>query len=259
MHFFFDHKWVAPIVLVVMAAAVPAQAQERSLNFALGTGVSVERSYPGADSFEAEPDLFFSFGNLTWGGVNIGTGVGNIPENGLSLGGAFRVIGSRDAEDNPELAGLQDVDTAVELGLSLTYRQENWLAFGELRQGFGGHDGVTGTLGADVIMRPTDRWTVTAGPRISLGDSDFAGTYFGVTAPEAAASSFGAFDPEGGMLGAGLQIGATYQIDDRWSVNGEISYEKLLNDAADSPITSAGSEDQVQVRIGVSRAFTLRF
>jgi outer membrane protein len=168
-------------------------------------------------------------------------------------------VGARDAEDNPELAGMQDIDTAVELGLSLTYRETNWLAVGELRQGFGGHDGVTGTLGADVIMRPSERWTVTAGPRISLGDSDFAGTYFGVTGAEAPASNFGAFDAGGGVLGAGLQVGATYQINDRWFANGQISYEKLMNDAANSPITSGGSEDQVTLSIGLSRAFTLRF
>ena len=243
----------------LLSSALPVLAQERSLNFALGFGAAVQSAYPGADDVELEPDLDFTFGNLTWGRANVGSGVNVVPENGLSLGGAFRVIGSRDVEDNPELAGLSDIDTAVELGLSLTYRQTNWLAFGEVRQGFGGHDGVTGTLGADLILRPSERWTLTAGPRVNLGNSDYATTYFGVTGAESITSNFAAFDAEGGVLGAGLQVGATYQISDSWSAKGLLSYEKLLGDAADSPITTAGSEDQMKLRIGLSRAFTLRF
>ncbi len=242
-----------------LATALPLAAQERSLNFGLGIGVVGQSAYPGSDDYEGSADLKFTFGNLTWGNVNIGAGVGNVPDNGVSLGGALRIIGSRDAADHPELAGLSDIDTAVELGLALNYQQTHWRAFGEVRQGFGGHEGVAGTLGADVIFRPTDRWTVTAGPRLNLGDSEYAGTYFGITGAEAAGSSFNAFDASGGALGAGIEIGATYQIDNYWSVEGLLSYEKLLNDAADSPITQLGSDDQLSLRIGLSRAFTLNF
>ncbi|MFY0646831.1 MipA/OmpV family protein [Sulfitobacter geojensis] len=242
-----------------LAMALPLAAQDRSLNFGIGIGAVGQRAYPGADDYEGSADLKFTFGNLTWGNVDIGAGIGNVPANGMSLGGALRVIGSRKVDDNPELAGLSDIDTAVELGLGLTFQQTHWRAFGEVRQGFGGHDGVAGTLGADVIFRPTDRWTVTAGPRLNLGDSEYAGTYFGVTGAEALGSNFNAFDADGGVLGAGVEIGATYRIDKDWSVEGLLSYEKLLNDAADSPITQIGSENQLSLRIGLSRAFTLNF
>lgn len=242
-----------------LATALPLAAQERSFNFAIGVGVGGQRAYPGADGYDPSASLDFTFGNLTWGKYDIGAGIGAVPENGFSLGGALRVIGSRKAADNPELAGLNDIDTAVELGLGLTFQQTHWRAFGEVRKGFGGHEGVAGTLGADVIFRPSDRWTVTAGPRLNLGDSEYAGTYFGVTGAEAAGSSFNAFDASGGALGAGLEIAATYQIDNYWSLNGLLSYEKLLNDAADSPITQIGSDNQLSLRVGFSRAFTLNF
>ncbi len=245
--------------LVGIGAALPVAAQDRAFNFALGAGVAGVSAYPGSDDIEARPDLNFKFGRLSFGNTSFGSGIGVIPENGLSLRGAFRVVGDRDDEDYPELAGLKDIDTAVELGFGVTYRQTNWLAFGEVRQGFGGHDGVTGTLGADVIFRPTDRWTLTAGPRINMGNSEYANTYFGVTGAEAAASSFGAYDADGGVLGAGITATATYRIDDKWSMDMLMSYEKLQNDAADSPITAAGSDDQFRVSIGLSRAFTLRF
>ncbi|MCX7558897.1 MipA/OmpV family protein [Sulfitobacter sp. F26204] len=249
----------AVAVVSTFAAVAPLAAQERSLNFGLGFGLSVDRSFFGADSYKVSASPRFTFGNLTWGRLDLGDSIGEVPKNGLSLGGAFRIVGSRDAEDNPKLAGLDDIDTAVELGLNLNFQQTHWRAFGEIRQGFGGHEGVAGTLGADVIFRPTDRWTVTAGPRLYLGDSKYAGTYYGVTVVEAANSNFSAYDADGGALGAGIEIGATYRIDDRWSFEGSLAYEKLLNDAADSPITQVGSDDNLSLRIGLSRAFTLNF
>ncbi|MGJ8544365.1 MAG: MipA/OmpV family protein [Sulfitobacter sp.] len=244
---------------VALGAALPAAAQERSFSFALRGGLSTGPSYPGADSYEVGPDLGFGFGALKWGNKNIGTHIGEIPQNGVSVRGALRTIGERSASDHAELAGLEDIDAAVELGLGVEWRDTNVLVFGEIRQGFGGHDGVTGEIGADLILRPSDRWTLTAGPRLSLGSNDYASTYFGVTAAEAAASNFAAYDAEGGVLGAGFEIGATYRFSDLWAMESALTYEKLLNDAGDSPITAAGSDDQLSFRIGLSRTFNLRF
>lgn len=242
-----------------LAAASPAAAQERSFNFKLRAGVGAAPSYPGADTHQAVPDLGFTFGALKLGGIDVGSGVRQIPKSGLAFKGAFRFVGDRDSEDNPELAGLTEIDPAVELGFGLIYRETNWQVFGEVRHGFGGHHGITGTLGSDVIFRPSDRLTITAGPRLNLGNSEYAQTYFGVTPAEAAASSFDAFDADGGLLGIGATVEAIYELDDAWAIEGAVSYERLKNDAADSPITRGGSEDQWSIRIGVSRVFNIRF
>lgn len=245
--------------LALAVSTLPLVAEEREFNFALGPGLVGVSAYPGSDDMELRPSFGFKFRRFSFGTTSFGSGVGVIPKNGVSLRGAFRLVDSREAEDHPELAGLTDIDTAVELGFGITYRQTNWLAFAEVLQGFGGHSGVTGTLGADVIFRPTDRWTITLGPRVNMGSSDYANTYFGVTAADAAASSFGAFDADGGVLGAGVTATANYSLNDKWSVDMLMSYEKLQNAAADSPITLRGSDDQFKVSIGLSREFTLRF
>ncbi len=248
------------IGLMLASTALPAAAQDRSFNFALRAGVAAEPDYPGSDTYSAVPDLGFTFGSLNWGRANFGTDIGAIPSNGFGFRGALKIVGDRKVRDNPSLTGLNDISTAYELGIGAIYRQTNYEVFGDVRQGFGGHHGVTATLGADVILRPDDRWTITAGPRLNLGDSEYASRYFGVSAAEAAlAPNFGAFDADGGVLGLGFAVGATYQIDDKWALEYLVSYEKLQNDAADSPITGFGSDDQVTLRVGLSRAFTLRF
>jgi outer membrane protein len=154
---------------------------------------------------------------------------------------------------------MGDIDAALELGFGLTYRETNWQVFGEVRQGFGGHHGVTGALGGDLIFRPNDRLTILAGPRVNLGNTEYAQTYFGVTPAQSGTSAFAAYNAEGGVLGAGVSVEAIYKLDDRWALEGAVSYQKLQNSAADSPITLNGSDDQWTVRIGLSRVFNLRF
>ena len=246
-------------VAIAALTALPAAAQERSLNFAIRGGVAAAPAYPGSDDYEAAPDLGFTFGALRFDRLSLGTGIGVIPDNGFGVRGAFRYIGERDDADYPVLSGLNDVDATLELGLGVIYRHTNFQTFVDVRKGFGGHDGVTGTVGTDAIFRPDSRWTIFAGPRIYLGDSEYSSTYFGVTPAEAAASSFSAFDADGGVLGAGFDVQAIYRLSDDWAAEGLVSYEKLVEDAGDSPITAVGSEDQWRVRIGLSRAFTLRF
>jgi len=250
-------RFALPLAVCLSAiAALPAVAQERSINFSLRGGVGAAPDFPGASTYGATPDLGFTFGSLEWGGRKIGNGIGAAPKTGFGFTGAFRYLGERTASDNPELAGLEDIDAAVELGFGVIYREVNWQVFGKVRRGFGGHEGVTGDIGADLIFRPNERWTITAGPRFSLGNDTYADTYFGV---DTATPNFAAYEAEGGLLGAGVEVEATYRLDEAWAIEGAVAYQHLLNDAAASPITQAGSEDQWTMRIGVSRAFNWRF
>lgn len=250
---------VALGVVATLALVAPAVAQERSFNFALGAGVGAVPEYLGSNDYNAEVFPTFTFGSLKWGALDAGNGVRGLPDNGLSFNGAFRILDERTAANSPELTGLADVEFGVELGFGLKYQQTNWMAFGEMRKGVTGHTGLTGTLGADWIMRPNERLRISAGPRVNFGDDDFANTYFGVTGAEATASQFDAYQAGGGALSAGLAVSGTYFIDDKWSLEGVVSYEKLMGDAADSPITLNGSEDQWRIGVGVSRVFTLNF
>jgi outer membrane scaffolding protein for murein synthesis (MipA/OmpV family) len=129
--------------------------------------------------------------------------------------------------------------------------------FGRVRYGIVGHEAFVGELGGNVIARPSDRFSLRAGPRLLFGDSDYASTYFGVSAAEAGRSSFDEFDAGGGLLTAGVGVEATYIINDNWGVEADLTYERLQNDAADSPITQ--DDDQWSARIGVTRRFTLGF
>jgi outer membrane protein len=209
-------------ILSALTAGMPAVAQERSLSFALGAGVGTGPGYMGSDSYETRAVPIFTFGSLNWGAIDAGNGVRGAPDNGLSLNGAFRILNERTAADNPELAGLSDIDAAIELGLGLKYQETNWMVFGELRRGLTGHEGLTGTLGGDLILRNSDRWKFSVGPRLNFGDDEFTDTYFGVST---ATPNFQNYTATGGALSAGIQVTGSYYLDDKWSIDGGLSYD----------------------------------
>ena len=164
---------------------------------------------------------------------------------------------SRDEDDYSDLEGLGDVSAAYEFGATVGYRYDFVRGFLTLRQGFGGHHGVVGEVGVDVIAEPLPKLTLSLGPRLGLASSDYLDTYLGVDAEQSAASGLREFDPDGGVSGVGLEVEARYALTPAWSVVANAGYERLVGDAADSPVTDVGSENQFTAGIGVTYRFGL--
>jgi outer membrane protein len=49
-----------------------------------------------------------------------------------------------------------------------------------------------------------------------------------------------------------------YEFAPKWAVRGEFIYEKLIGDAADSPIVQVGSENQFTAKLGLTYLFQLK-
>ncbi len=242
----------------LLPALAAAQTQGTVFTFSLRGGVEVRPDYFGSESYGVGPDLGFGFGALELpGGFAIGTPGAQPFQEGRFVRGSFRYIGERSADDHPELAGLEDVERALELGVGLGYVGPDWRVFGDLRYGVMGHSSFVGELGFDALFRVSDNLLIHAGPRVDLASSRFARTYFGVTEAEAGASGLDAFQPSGGVVSVGLEVGMRYAFNDRWALVGTASWDRLQDDAARSPITRQGSEDQFGVSLGLSRSFQL--
>lgn len=241
------------------APVFSTQGTGPALGFTLRGGVQTAPEYFGSGSNEAGPALGASLNYLRLGGFTFGNPDPLYVPEGFGVTGSFRYIGERDDADSPELAGLEDIDAALEIGGGLRYATRDYQVFGNIRYGVIGHESFVGELGADVFLRPTDRLTLRAGPRALFGDSDYTSTYFGVTADESIASggNFAAFEPDGGLVSTGIEVGAGYRINDNWGVDASLTYEKLRDDAADSPITT--DDEQFRASIGVTRRFSLGF
>ncbi|WP_198144792.1 MipA/OmpV family protein [Pseudorhodobacter aquimaris] len=211
------------------------------LAFTLRAGVAGAPAYFGAKDLEAGPDFAFSLKYLALpGGRSFGSTDPKAVKYGLGLRGSFRYIAKRTATDDPELAGMNDVKATAELGLGLGYTQRNFEAFADVRYGAIGHHAWVGELGANAVVHPNEKLTLRAGPRVFFGDSDYADTYFGVSAAESTASGFAAHSASGGALSAGVELGATYAVNDAWGIDGALRWDKYLGDAKSSPIVQQG-------------------
>ena len=263
---------VAVVLALLAASPAVAEAPDRATTidpvistagsggafvFSLRGGLAGNPAYFGSDEIEAGPDLGFKFHYLRLGnGFEIGNPDPWAETLGWGFHGAFNYIGERDPNDHNELAGLDKVDAAVELGFGVGYTAQNFSAFADVRRGFGGHEGLVAELGADAILRPNDRLTLTLGPRLLWGNNEYADTYFGVTPAEASAS-LPAYNPDSGLISAGVEFGAMYQLSDVWGVEGAITYDAFQNDAENSPIVRNGDSDQWGIRIGLTRVFSI--
>jgi len=178
----------------------------------------------------------------------------------LRAGPAGKFVSSRKANSYSELNGLGDVSTTVELGGFVEYYPVDWFRTrGELRQGIGGHHGVVADLSADFIVPVIQRFTVSAGPRFTLESTKATSPYFGIDAVQAMATGLPMFDAKGGAhsVGAGAQV--SYRIDPQWEVHSYVEYERLLGDAAKSPLVALrGSPNQTTFGIGASYSFDIK-
>lgn len=253
---------LAGLILVAGLAAGPALAQHGGLSerpgitFTLGGGVQVRPTYPGASSFTVGPGGSFGVDRLVLpGGFGFGSPDARPLEPGFGPRGAFRYVRPRKPGDAPELAGLPRVGHAVELGAGLAHVTEFGRTFAEVRRGFGGHEGVVGEVGIDAILRPDDRFVLTAGPRAMWGNARYVNTYFGVPTPTA---SFPATYRAGsGLVSVGAAITGDYDLGGDWGLRGTLAWDRLHGDAGRSPITAQGSRDQFRAQLLLTRRFSL--
>ncbi|WP_417687623.1 MipA/OmpV family protein [Roseibium sp.] len=229
---------------------------ERQYELDLGVGVMVKPRFASSESYILAPFPIVSVGRFYIPGL--GQVVDGRRKSGIFFYPSFGFVGERSASNAKDLTGTKTVDWALELGLGAGFRTEHMRIFAELRQGINGHTGQVGQLGLDGILFPTERLEVSVGPRASFASNGYMDTYFGVTAAEAAASSgrLTAYNASAGFKSVGLAARASYDWTDTTRFHVQAGYDRLVGDAADSPITAQGSKDQFSVGLGVSYKFS---
>lgn len=222
----------------------------------IGAGGAVRPAYEGAKGYEFNPTGFFTLHYLWLPGI--GDVKKQRADGGFSIGPSFRYVYKRDSDDHPELRGLGNIEAAWELGGRIAYQWSMlrpWLA---VRYGLGGHSGIVAETGLDLRFRPSAVTEFTIGPRASFATSEYMRTYFGVTPAESARSGLSAYNPGGGIKGAGVEVTGRYEFTDRWALVGLANYERLIGDAAASPVVKVGNENQITAKLGLSYKFGLK-
>jgi outer membrane scaffolding protein for murein synthesis (MipA/OmpV family) len=220
----------------------------------LGATGSVAPKYEGADNYQVTPGgiidiryrdiAFFSNGE----GLGVNLLRGDTYRAGLAVGYDL----GRNDNDDFRIRGLGDVDLAPEGKLfGQVFILPVVLAI-DVRRGIGGHDGWIGDLGAYMPLSGSEKFVAFAGPSITLADQNYMDSYFSVSPGQAANSRLPAFQADAGFKNASFGITALYFITDHWFIVADRAVERLLGDAARSPVTQSRTQFAFDISIAYS-------
>ena len=244
-------------------SSLPSQAQETSDRQDKRTrvilGPQLSPAWPGASDLSVGPyvdvsraregeDFAFEAPDESFGSPLLHSG-------NFAFGPAVGFIGKRSAADVG--AGLPKVGLTIEAGAFAQVALTPAFRFRvEGRKGLTGHKGWAGEVSADYVARQGDDWLFSIGPRVTLGDATYMRAYFGVTPAAAPTSGLPAYDPGGGVQSVGLTAGYHRMLGKRWGIAVYGRYDRLVGDAADSPVTrQLGSRSQPSGGIALSYTF----
>ena len=222
-------------------------------------GPQLVPSHPGSDKVSLRPfvDLSRARGDeeFEFEAPDESFGFPVLRTSGFAIGPALGFEGKRDADDIG--APIHKVGFSIEAGAFV----QGWIGDSlrvrvDGRKGLSGHRGWTGSVSADYVARDADDWLFSIGPRVTLSDSKYHRAYFGITPADAAASGLPAYDPKGGVQAVGITAGYLQQLSRRWGIATYARYDRLVGDAADSPIArDLGSRNQFSGGIALSYTF----
>jgi outer membrane protein len=239
----------------------PAAGTSDTYIVTLTANGQLKPSFPGSDKLTGVgyPALSFRRSDepARFAAPDDGISISVLDNPSLRIGPVVRLESGRYLQDDRRLFGLRKVPWDAEVGAFVEYWPLSFIrARAELRHGTRDGIGFVGNAGIDVV-KSVDRFTFSLGPRITFADDDYVRVYYGVKPFEAALNGrLSAYRPNGGLTSVGALGAVTYSWNQTWATTAYVGYNRLVSDAADSPIVRRfGSENQFTIGASVSYSF----
>jgi MipA family protein len=253
-------------VLIAAAAMLPAwgaaAAQDsQGIRVRVGLGAQLEPKFVGADGTKVAPlyqlNIARGANQFKFTAPDDGAAISLLSRDGFALGATANIQGPR--KDSDVGAPVGNVARTFEAGAFAQYElTDSWRVRAKVLKGIGGHDGIVGDVGVDKIWRDADHYVFSIGPRVLLSDGRYQRAYFGVTPAASLASGLPTYRIGGGVYGVAVASGLSYQLNRHWGLFGFARYERLVGDAAKSPIVRQfGSPNQLSGGVGLDYIFNI--
>lgn len=251
----------------LLPTASQAQPVQNGWAFDVGTAAIYSPTYAGSDDYALMivPNIRAAYEDKFFASVQEGVGYNVINQNGWQIGPIVRIRFGRDAEDgggpfivsgeNNDLNGTGDIDAAGEAGIFVQFSKEHVRTRIEVRQGFGGHDGIVADGSIEYVGR-SGPIGYSFGPNISYGSDDFMQTYYGIDSTQATNSGLRQYSADGGIASYGVGAMANMPLTDNINLLGFAGYDRVSGDAEDSPLVKdIGSANQGRLGLAIGYRF----
>jgi outer membrane scaffolding protein for murein synthesis (MipA/OmpV family) len=230
--------------------------QDKDWSVRLGALGMYKPEYEGADEYEFQG---FPMIDITWRDtffLNPFKGVGFYfwNRNDVKLGASVGYSFGRDEDDSSDLDGLGDIDGGATANVLFEWAMEDFSLSAHYEQQVTGHDtgyqvhaglGYSLQLGEKIMLKPSVKATYSS--------AEYMEEYFSISAGQSTQSGLPVYDADAGFKSLGVRLLALYRLGGHWGVQAMTGYERLVGDAADSPVVK--DENQYLLGVGLSYSF----
>lgn len=251
-------------VLAVLSALPPGSAL--AVDFRIGAGVGLAPDYEGSDDYGIAPnwlvdarDLYHPDTYVTIAGPLLRSNFVPHPQFRFGLSGQY--VGDRDNVDDGRVDDMRGVDASLLLGVIggwdfLPEPDRSLAATVDFRADMLNGNGYLITPRVTYFGQIIGNWSLNAEVYTTWANDDYMSEYYGVSAANAARSGLSTFNADDGFKEVGLALNLNYRISENWTATGLAVYNRLVDDAADSPVVDdRGDENQVYIGALVSFGF----
>jgi outer membrane protein len=252
------------LVTFTTTAASQSQDQDQIWSVAVGAGAMYRPDYEGSDDYEVRGLPMFSISYrdiVVLRGPSLTVDLFQLSDSALaerlSFGPVVKFDSGREADDNPILRNLGDIDKGALAGVFVSYELGPvGLQLTAVQDVTSRHEGMIAEFEAGYGFMLAKRLRAQLDISTTWSSDDYTQAYFGITPEQARASGLRQFTAEGGIKDVGASASLHYLMTEHWRVTGRLAYRRLLGDAADSPLVlDEGSENQASAALLVSYQF----
>jgi len=254
-------KFLPGALLALLATPTLAAEPPLRTSLTVGGGVDVAPRYSGSDENRVSTALVLDYSMRngffvsSTRGLGYGNNLGNVDYSAAlsyRTGRKDHNVDSDDMNDGSDyLRGMGNIKGSALGVVGLGYNFTPWLSaqlqaevpFSQRDNGAALHVGIVSPL----YHSPKN--SVTMALTSSWGTNDYMQTYYGVSAPQSAASGFTQYDAGSGIYAWSLNLDWTHNFTERWSVVADAGYTQLAGDARNSPIVQRKSSPTGSLKV----------
>lgn len=220
----------------------------------VGGSIETQPSYVGSDHYRITggPDFDIRYKDLAFLSTGEGLGVNLLFTDHFRIGGALGYDLGRSEDDDRRLRGMGNISGAVVPRLfaamvlfPVTFRLD-------IRKGIGGNKGIVGDASIYAPVYGSQQFILFLGGSATFASAEYMKRFFGVTSSQSASSGYRSYDPDAGPESMSLGSSAIWFFSPRrtWFADATLTLDRLLGDAAHSPLAAARFSSAVALSIG---------